>query len=142
MVKRGAKTRVKKIFRFVLIGIITVVSIILVIFTAEKLLPFLVFSGNTKIAKNIIAPVGTKNSLAQIRKKLDDKNISYESIKEASDSANIIVELADGPKVLFSINQDIKWQIESVVLIMQHLTVNDKKPSIIDLTTSRPIVKF
>lgn len=142
MVKRGAKTRVKKIFRIIVIVILIIVSILLAIFAVVKLLPYLSFSGESQMAKNIIAPVGTKNSLTQIRKKLDDKNISYESIKEASDSANIEVELIDGPKILFSKNQDIKWQVESVVLIMQHLTVNDKKPSIIDLTTSRPIVKF
>ncbi len=142
MVRRAARSRNNKIFKTVVVIILGLIALVVILFLTNQVLPVIFAPKEVTIAKNIIAPVGTKATIAGISKKLEEKNFSIESINEASDSANIEVEIVDGPKVLFSKNQDVKWQVDSVILILQHLTVNSKKPTLIDLTSTRPIVKF
>lgn len=142
MVRRATRSKANKIYKAVVIILVGLISLIVILFITTRVLPVIFAPKEEVIAKNIIAPVGTKTTVPSLTKKLEEKNFSIESIKYASDSANIEVELNDGPKVLFSKNQDVKWQVDSVILILQHLTVNSKKPTLIDLTSTRPIVKF
>lgn len=138
--KRETKRKVRKVFSYIFAAMF-VTLIIVGVFFAWKIASSLL-SLDTNHSDNLIKPIGSATTIPILQKELSDKGIVMDSLREASESGVFEGVVRDGPKVLFSQNLDSKWQILSLVLILQKTTVDNKKPALIDLTTNRPIVKF
>lgn len=136
-VKRRLKNTLLQIFSILLIFI----SLVFLFFIFQSAIPLFKAVNNTQ-SKNIIKPLGISTSKLDIEKKLKEKNIIVESLDESTRSALIIAKIADGPKVYFSKNLDPSWQVNSLLLIISKLTIDNKKPTLVDLRYDRPIVKF
>lgn len=139
MLRRETKRKARRVLSIVLIAIIAVGVAIALFFANKTISPFISFGQNSK---ELIRPLGETTTLDDLKKRLADKNIIFESIKAATESGEFVGKVKEGPTVLFSQNQDAKWQVASLALILQRTTVNNKKPVLVDLTTNRPIVKF
>ncbi len=140
MVKRKIKRKVRR----AIFGVLILASIIFVI----VLLGFS-FKNMTSLFKigigqenSIIKPVGAVATKNDLLKALNDKNLIMESLVESSSSGIFIGRIKDGPKVYFSRIRDAKWQVLSLGLILNKLSVDNKKPLLIDLRFEQPIVKF
>lgn len=77
-----------------------------------------------------------------VERALQEKHIDFESVYFSSSSAHIIGDLKDGTQVFFSREKDIEWQVSSLQSIIQKLTIDNKKPRLIDLRFAKPIVKL
>ncbi len=141
MVKRNTKRKSRKIVLIISLSILAVILTAGVAFFLNKVSPLLV-SKNFVSPTKIINPLVVSDVKGALRKKLSDKNILFDSFVVASDSASIVGKIKDGPVVYFSTNSNVDWLVTSLELILTRLTVGGKKPSVIDLTGQRPIVKF
>ncbi len=122
--------------------------LVLVIFFATKLAPFL---KNLKLERQnsaIIQPYVSGINIETLRSKLEDKQIRIESLEISSRSGILTLKIQDGPVVLFSDTDNVDQQISSLQLIIGRLTIdkgtsgNIKKPSRIDLRFRNPVVEF
>ncbi len=140
MVRRQTKRKARNVLYFIFLS--TLFLFILVIFIGVwKFFSPLIFGGSDSYGK-IIKPVVSKVTLQKLKDKLNDKNIQMEELNQASDSGLIKGRIRDGATVIFSQTADPVWQVDSLYLIISRTTVDNKKPEMIDLTNSRPIVKF
>ena len=140
MLKRKAKRDVRRVFVGILVSSMVVAAVILLGLSIKNVIPLLKVGSEQK--SSIIKPVSelaTKNDLSEV---LSDKNFIMESLVEGSSSGIIIGKIKDGPKVYFSKNKEAKWQVVSLELILNKLTIDNKKPTLIDLRFEQPIVKF
>ncbi len=78
---------------------------------------------------------------SDLQKKLGENNIMLDSFS-ATTSSGMIAKVKDGPTVFFSQDLPADWQVSSLQLILTRLTIDNKKPKVIDLRQARPIVKF
>lgn len=141
MLKRRAKRNTKKIFITILTIVASVVILIALFFAFKMLIP--VFRGvNAGGEVKILKPNGTSTSVDDLNKQLQEKGVVFESLNEASVSGVIIGKISDGPTVHFSKEQDASWQVISLKLIIQRLRMDNKKPTLVDLSGAKPIVKF
>ncbi len=139
MQSRIVKRKAKKGMFLVLIGTLVVVGVVLVFFAIRTILPFVNSTGNSS---KMIDPVVKSAETSDIKKILASKNIDATSVVEATNSAYITVQIKDGPKVYFSRSKDTEWQVTSLQLMLTRLTIDNKKPTTIDMRYARPIVKF
>ncbi|MBI4091759.1 MAG: hypothetical protein HY427_00935 [Candidatus Levybacteria bacterium] len=140
MVRRKVKREIKQVFFRILIVSMVVNALVLLVLSIKNLPPLLRVGSEQK--NSIIKPVSelaTRNDLSKV---LSDRNFIMETLIEGSSSGIIIGQIKDGPKVYFSKNKEARWQIVSLELILNKLTIDNKKPTLIDLRFEQPIVKF
>ncbi|OGH16763.1 MAG: hypothetical protein A3C30_00270 [Candidatus Levybacteria bacterium RIFCSPHIGHO2_02_FULL_40_18] len=140
MVKRKVRRNIKKTIFALLIAALAISAGILLSLSVKNLFPLLKFSSEQKDA--IIKPVSEFATREDLSKILSDKNIITEYLVESSASSLFIGQVKDGPKVYFAKTRDAKWQVVSLELILNKLTIENKKPVLIDLRFEQPIVKF
>jgi len=140
MVRRKVKREIKRVFFRILIVSIVITALVLLVLSIKNLLPLLKFGSEQK--NSIIKPVSKVATANDLSKILSDKNLIMESLIEGSSSGIIIGKIKDGPKVYFSKNKEAGWQVLSLELILNKLTIDNKKPVLIDLRFEQPIVKF
>ncbi|RJQ26859.1 hypothetical protein C4577_02505 [Candidatus Parcubacteria bacterium] len=136
--KRRTKRTFKKFF-YLLIIVISVV-VIAFLFYNFKSIP-LELSLNTN-SSTIIRPYKKINNIDDFEKKMKDENIFYEYIRVETAQAGYSAKIKEGPLVYFSRNRDADFQIYSLQTILTRLTIENKRPQVIDLRLSKPIVKF
>src|SRR3989344_1553791 len=141
ILKRLSKRRLKNTLLQIFSILLIFLFLILLFFMFKSAIPLFKAVNNTQ-RRDIIKPLGISASKQDLEKKLKEKNIIIESLDESSRSALIIAKIADGPKVYFSKNLDPSWQVNSLHLIISKLTIDNKKPILVDLRYARPIVKF
>ena len=90
----------------------------------------------------IIKPVPAQTTIAELSKKLNSANIILTSLSVSSTSGVFVGVVRDGPTVYFSDSKDSSWQVSFLARVLSRTSVDNKKPKVVDLTTSRPIVKF
>ncbi len=139
MQSRIVKRKAKKGMFLVLISAAVIIGIFLIFIAIKSILPFVNSSNNNS---KIIDPVVKSAETSDIKKILESKNIDATSVVEATNSAYITVQIKDGPKVYFSRSKDTEWQVTSLQLMLTRLTIDNKKPTTIDMRYARPIVKF
>lgn len=61
---------------------------------------------------------------------------------EITDSRELTVFLKTGPKVLISLNKNIKEQVDSLQLILERAKIEGKQIELIDLRFDKPIIKY
>jgi hypothetical protein len=140
MIQRKVKRNVKRIIIGILIILLLALLIFSIVLSIKNVLPLL-RGGNHKESA-IIKPVLNTTTTDGLSKALSDKDLIMESLTETSSSEVIIGQIKDGPKVYFSKNKDAEWQALSLKLILNKLTVDNKRPTLIDLLGKQPIVKF
>ena len=141
MVKRTVKRRVKRTFLLIASAILALIAIVFIFLGLKTILPA-INKSNQATTDKIIRPVGRTTELSDLKRMIDKQNIIFDTLKETSISGLIIGEMREGPKVYFSKNQDAYWQVSSLQLILARLTIDNKKPKLIDLRQARPIVKL
>lgn len=90
----------------------------------------------------IIKPVPMKTTITELSKKLNSENIVLVSLSVSSTSGVFVGVVRDGPMVYFSDSKDSSWQVNFLARVLSRITIDNKKPKVVNLTTSRPIVKF
>ena len=140
MVRRKVKREIERVFFRILIISIVITAFVLFVFSIKNLLPLLRFGREQKNPIiGSVSKVATANDLYKI---LSDKNFIMESLVESSSSGVIIGKIKDGPRVYFAKEKEAGWQVLSLELILNKLTIDNKKPVLIDLRFEQPIVKF
>lgn len=140
MVRRKVKREIKRVFFRILIVSIVITAFVLLVLSIKNLLPILRLDSEQKNSIiGAVSKVATANDLSKI---LSDKNFITESLVEGSSSGVIIGKIKDGPRVYFAKEKEAKWQVLSLELILNKLTIDNKKPTLIDLRFEQPIVKF
>ncbi|HVT00852.1 MAG TPA: hypothetical protein VHE53_01290 [Patescibacteria group bacterium] len=142
MVNRAAKRRFRKISLIIVSLIGGIIVLIVFYFALTHLLPLLSNNNYANNTSGIIDPYGKSTNITELKKKLNEKNLVFDSLNQASMSSVIIGKMPDGPTVYFSDSKDVEWQVGALTLIMSHLTIDNKKPSFVDLRGTKPIVKF
>ena len=140
VVKRKTKVNIKK-FVAIVAGVICLFLIFVLVNIAFKKITRSIPT-NYETSEKIIAPLTKGDFKQELKKKLSDKNIIFESFKEATESGVFIGKIKDGPIVYFSDNKDVVWLVSSLQLITSRFTIEVKRPTTIDLRQSKPIVKF
>mgnify|MGYP001605389433 FL=1 len=138
--KRRGKRKIKKSILAIFFGLL-VVMVTALVFSFSKSFVDVFNKFAVESSDPIVKPLGSFTSPENIKTLLDDKNIILESI-DATGSAIIVAKIKGGPRVFFSKTRDASWQVNSLQLILSKLTVDNKKPDLIDLRSDRPIVKF
>lgn len=144
--KRAAKRRTKKGFALFLLSIL----LLLLVFLGIKLFPLVknLLPQNQNKNQKIIKPIVYNINIDDLRSKLEDKQIAIDSLEVSSLSGILTLKIHDGPTVLFSDTADVDQQISSLQLIIRRLTIDKgtlgstRKPSLIDLRFSNPVVQF
>ncbi len=92
--------------------------------------------------KVFASPYSLQNEFHRADILLKEKGYEIESQQISQDKSELIITLKEGPKVIFTHEQDIAWQISSLHSIIDRLTIEDKRPKTIDFRFGKPIVKF
>ena len=140
MVRRAVRKNIKKTVISLFISSAIIATSVLFVVSIKNLLPILKFGSEQK--NSIIRPVSKLATYDNLSKILNDKNIIMESLVESSTSSLLIGQIKDGPKVYFSKQRDPGWQVLSLELILNKFTIDNKKPTLVDLRFEQPIVKF
>lgn len=138
--KRQDKRKIKKTILAVFFGLL-MVAVAVLVFSFSKSFVDIFNKFTVESSEPIVKPLGSFTSPENIKTLLNDKNIILESI-DATGSAIIVAKIKGGPRVYFSKTRDALWQVNSLQLILSKLTIDNKKPDLIDLRSDRPIVKF
>lgn len=93
--------------------------------------------GNT-----LVVPLVQTNSIADFEKVLTAKNIEFDNISTATESGDFVAKLKDGPRVFFSQEKNVDFQVNTLQLIIQRLTINKRTVISVDLRFDKPIVKW
>lgn len=137
---RGNKPRLQKILVlfFVVLIIITFAALL------YKSLPNIVYLATGNRDSVLVVPKITSSTQNDFENALEDYNISVENIMLASDSATLIVALTTGTYVYFDFTKMATKQVKSLSAILQRLSIEGRarKPSVIDLRYTNPIIKF
>lgn len=142
------RRNLRRRFRRAVIFFVLCLTLVLVIFFATKLTPFLKNLKFERQNSTIIRPYVSGISIEALRSKLEDKQIRIDSLEISPRSGILTLKIQDGPVVLFSDTDNIDQQISSLQLIIGRLTIdkgtsgNIKKPSRIDLRFRNPVVEF
>ena len=90
----------------------------------------------------LIVPTVQTSSITDFEKALTRKNIMFETISMASGSSDFVAKLKDGPRVFFSQEKDVDFQVNTLQLIIQRLTIDKRTVISVDLRYDKPIVKW
>ena len=93
-------------------------------------------------SSTLIVPTVQTYSIDDFEKALAHKNIMFETISTASGSSGFIAKLKDGPRVYFSQEKDVDFQVNTLQLIIQRLTIDKRAVISVDLRYDKPIVKW
>lgn len=141
--KRVAKRKIRTLFNVIFFFIF---SFILIFILLRYIYPFISKTSflNVKISQNkkIINPVVQRPQIDDLRKNIEEKGIELTSLEMSTKSAVIVGKIKNGPKIYFSGDKDVEWQASSLQLIVSRLTIDNKKPNLIDLRFDKPIVKY
>ena len=136
------KRRTKKNINLILKTIVVLALVFTSLFIAFKfILPFFP-KIEIKSNQSIVVPLGQNFDFQKLREKLSEKGINFDSIDVSSNSGVVIGKVTGGPKVYFASDKDVDWQVSSLQLIISRLTIDNKKPNLIDLRFDKPIVKY
>ena len=141
MVKRQVKRRVRLFVFFFLSAAACLVFAFFLVLGIRAVWP-LTKMGTVGRSDKIIKPVPARTTIAELSKKLNSENIILTSLSVSSTSGVFVGVVRDGPTVYFSDSKDSSWQVNFLSRVLSRTTVDNKKPKVVDLTTSRPIVKF
>ena len=89
----------------------------------------------------LIAPLPNRDPVKELEEILQEKGIAIEQGPVASDSALVVV-LANNETVLFHANKDMRTQVGSLQIILNKLTIEERKAKKIDLRFEDPIVLY
>lgn len=140
-----ARTIKKRIKKGIILGFLALVTFAVVYFVFNALMSGILALTTRSIggSEQILKPIGQTTQVSDLAQKLKDKNIIFDELRESSNAASLIIgKVRDGPRVYFSKNIEADWQVNSLQLILLKLTIDNKKPSLIDLRFDHPIVKF
>ena len=140
MLKRKAKRHVKRTFLAIVLILIALIALILLGLSFKNLIELTKIRSEQK--DSIIKPIGEPSIKESLTDALSERNFIMASIVEGSGSAVFIGQIKDGPKVYFSKSHDAKSQVRALELILSKLTIDNKKPTLVDLRFEQPIVKF
>lgn len=140
MVRRAVKRNIRISLFLIFTGIVLLGILFLLAFSLKSILPFVKIGSFRE--ESIIKPVLGLANLEQLSAGLSQKNILMESLAESSSSGLFIGKVKDGPRVYFTQTREAKWQVDSLELILRRLTIDNKKPTLIDFRFDQPIVKF
>ena len=90
----------------------------------------------------LIVPIVQTYSIDDFEKALTRKNIMFETVSTASGSSGFVAKLKDGPRVYFSQEKDVDFQVNTLQLIIQRLTIDKRTVVSVDLRYDKPIVKW
>ena len=141
MLKRHTKRKIKGFFSLVIYFLLFTLAILGLFFFYRFISP-IIKTGNFGRSDKIIKPIGAATTIAQLKQKLTSENIILDSLLVSSSSGVFIGRVREGPTVYFSDSQDAEWQVKFLGLILSRTTVDNRKPTLVDLTSVRPIVKF
>jgi hypothetical protein len=120
--------------------IFTLIVTILSIFSHTNTLnPGYYFLGQNN---DLINPSLKVWGVSDVDKKMKDMNFEYTSIKENKSNKVITVTLNNGVQGYFSSEKDIDWQVNSLKKILSKLTIENKKPKIINFVNAKTIVNL
>lgn len=119
----------------------------LVIFAGSMVLfiekPFLISRLPEQKAKPIITSFVEDTSINMIVSKLQTKNITLQDIHLDPDGSTVTGRTdPDGILVYFDRYNIVDWQVDSLQQILSRLTIDNKKPTAIDLRYNKPIVRY
>ncbi len=141
MIKRRSRRNLKtNLVRVISLAAMCIV-VVGVFFGVKQLLPLTKFLTSSS-GDDLVKGVGATTTIPDLKEKLDKKNIIFDRFYISSTSGILVGVVRDGPTVYFSFSEPAAWQVDSLLLIMSRTSVNNKKPSFIDLRRARPIVKF
>ncbi len=134
---KRSNTKTSKLYKilFLFAGLVFLLAGLL--YTGGKILHFL-----TPEQTVFASPYLRQNQFSDIDEKLKDKGFTVKSKTLSLNKSVLTVELDNGPKVLFSSEYDIEWQITSLHSIIYKLTIDNKQPERIDFRFGKPVVKF
>jgi len=137
--RRRKKNR-KKVFIIVL----SILLVVVVLFGATMIANYLShFFPKFNSSKNekILSPIDSTGSTS-LSRAIADKNIKITNLEIATDSGILNGKIVNGPLVYFSQSENVDIQASTLQLILSRLTIDAKKPILIDLRFKKPIVKF
>lgn len=132
--------RFKKIISSLIVGIIILFLCVGVLFALRLAFEFYVeYKNNGNITNpNVAVPITDE----EIHNLLVKTDIEIEEQKDASASSRFLIKIKNGPYVIFSDTKDLEDQLTLLKSILRRLTIENKKPTLIDLRYNKPIVKF
>lgn len=140
--------RTKRSFKKILIGFLWILAPILVggvLFGLYNFKDILMTQIGIKKQEPIAIPVVAGNQIVDIEDELRKQGFRFDEVKRSSSSARIyttITDKNDKITIVFSSERDIEWQVSSLQSILSRLTIEKKRPTLIDLRFNKPIVKF
>lgn len=141
MIKRETKRKIRNTAFFIFVAVAAAAAVI-IFFFLWKFAVSAINIGAFFQTDQIIKPIADSSSLSDLEQKLSEKNIIMDALATASESGVFVGVIRSGPTVYFSQNLSASWQVDSLALIIRSATVGNKKPIVVDLRTTRPIVKF
>jgi len=141
MRSRKVKRKIRIVFSVFIALFILLFIIVVLVFGYQTVLPILKRASGVSKDK-IIKPLGSQSNISELNSKLSSKNLILEYLKESTISGEIVGQVKSGPLVYFSKNRDAEWQVQSLILLISQKTADNKKPVLIDLRYTQPIVKF
>jgi hypothetical protein len=132
------KRRAKRWMFTVFIVFFIILSLTGVGLYAMKKLPHQRYISPLPSVQAYTMPSPDDKTLSSLKKGLTDKNFQYTSI--TAKDGNYIIKMADGAEVTFDGKKDIMWQISSLQYIVQHLTMEGKLFSRLDLRFEKPVI--
>ena len=137
-IKEKKHKRFKKTLLYLFLSVALIFCIAFLFFALRFIvIPKFFESKNTVI----LSPVD-KNQLqnADIKRIIEDSGIDISDITFSDLTVNFMIHR--DTKVVFSTRNDIKSQLNTLILIDQQMTFDNKRAIFIDLRYNKPIVKF
>lgn len=135
--KRGRARKIKRISFAVLLLLCVGLFAYFIFSLVPPVQKLLNRTGNT-----LVVPTVQINSLQDFEKALKAKNIEFDKLSAASTSGEFVAKLKDGPRVFFSQEKNVDFQVNTLQLIIQRLTIDKRTVISIDLRFDKPIVKW
>lgn len=130
--------RPNKIF-FVFLSSVVFLCLAVVLYNFQDLLPHFKVS-----SREVVRPNTAASDINVFYSALKKNNIQFDNLKNATESATLVVHLSNGGYAYLDFNRDPAMQAELLALIISRVTVEtpQKKPKYIDLRHEKAIVKF
>lgn len=139
--KRRTKKKIRRVITLSVVSVFLALSLIFFGFYVSTIIarfPPLTIMGNSSVSNPYVEGFDP----SKLQEKLFSAGYIVESLTVSSDSASIVTRLKGAPKVIFSREKNIEWQISSLQSIIRHLTIENKNPSEVDFRYNKTIVHF
>jgi len=117
-------------------------AIIFLLYQASKTIISILPTINLSKNEKIISPIDNDHGIDSLKQRIQDKNLKISTLKISTESGILVGEIKNGPTVYFSTSKSAESQASSLQLILSRLTIDNNKPTFIDLRFAKPIVKF